>query len=225
MAGENNNTLEAEESIIKPRPFPLFNLKGSLHEILGSGKALDLILWRRRNSSIGVIAVATTIWFLFEQCGYTLLSFVANVLMLLITILFLWSNAAAILNRPPPPLPELELSEETIYATSTIMHAKINYALKVSREIALGKDLKLFLKVAFVLLIMSTVGSWFDLLTIAYISLLVSFAIPALYDKYEDYIDKYLEITHRQLRNKYEKFDTYILSKVSWGFSKEKKIQ
>ena len=49
--------------------------------------------------------------------------------------------------RPPPPLPELELSEEIVNSAAASMRVRINYSLAVAHDIALGKDFKLFAKV------------------------------------------------------------------------------
>jgi sorbitol-specific phosphotransferase system component IIC len=46
-----------------------------------------------------VLSSATTLWYLFERAGYNFLSFVANVILLLVMILFLWAKAANLLNR------------------------------------------------------------------------------------------------------------------------------
>lgn len=46
-----------------------------------------------------MLSSATTLWYLFERAGYNFLSFVANVILLLVVILFLWAKAANLLNR------------------------------------------------------------------------------------------------------------------------------
>lgn len=61
--------------------------------------AADVILWRRKNVTVGILLVTLAAWVVFERSGYTLLSLVSSVLLLLIAILFLWAKAAAILNR------------------------------------------------------------------------------------------------------------------------------
>ncbi|XP_057860951.2 reticulon-like protein B6 isoform X1 [Cryptomeria japonica] len=196
----------------------------SLYQYLRSGKGADVVLWRRRNAAISILVVATTLWFLFECCGYSLLSLVANVFLLLITILFVWSNAASVLNRPPPSVPVLKVSEETINKISATMRENINYGLKVWREFALGKDLKLFLKVAFVLLILSTAGACFNFLTLVYICVLVSLTLPAFCNKHRDCIDRYAEITRNEIRKRYEMFDAHVSSKIPRVFSKKTKV-
>lgn len=59
----------------------------------------DLILWRKKNQTLMILLVTVASWIVFERSGYTLLSLVSNVLLLLVVILFLWAKSAAILNR------------------------------------------------------------------------------------------------------------------------------
>lgn len=59
----------------------------------------DLLLWKKWFGGIVLLISATTVWFLFERAGYNLLSFVANVLLLLVIILFFWAKSATLLNR------------------------------------------------------------------------------------------------------------------------------
>lgn len=59
----------------------------------------DVILWRQKNVTTGILLVTLAVWVVFEKSGYTLLSLVSSVLLLLSVILFLWAKAAAILNR------------------------------------------------------------------------------------------------------------------------------
>ncbi|XP_057836821.2 reticulon-like protein B12 isoform X3 [Cryptomeria japonica] len=147
---------EAAVERASPCPYRLFRRERSVHQIMGGGKA-------------------TAAWLLFERSGYALLSLVANVLLLLIVILFFWANSAALLKRPPPPLPELELSEEIVNSAAASMRVRINYSLAVAHDIALGKDFKLFAKVVVCLWLLSVVGSWFNFLTLIYISKLEFF--------------------------------------------------
>ncbi|XP_073111615.1 reticulon-like protein B12 isoform X1 [Elaeis guineensis] len=77
----------------------LFGRQRSVHQILGGGTIADVVLWRRRDVTVGILLGLLAAWLVFERSGYTLLSFVFNVLLLLISILFTWARAAAILNR------------------------------------------------------------------------------------------------------------------------------
>jgi hypothetical protein len=206
-------------------PSRLFNRQKSVHEILGGGIVADVMLWRRRNASVGILVGAAVAWILFEKSGYTLLSLLANVLLLLVTILFVWATAAALISRPPPPLPELELSEDMVNGTAASIRSRINFLLMVAHDIALGKDPKLFLKVAVCLWLISTIGGWFDFLTLGYTSLVIFLTIPALYEKYEDQVDRYADIAYNEFWKLFTQFNVHVISKMPKNFPKGKKMQ
>ncbi|PIA54454.1 hypothetical protein AQUCO_00900772v1 [Aquilegia coerulea] len=192
----------------------LFNRERTLHQILGEGFIADVMLWRRKNLSVGLLVVTLAAWVVFEKSGYTLLSLVFNVLLLLITILFLWAKSAEILNRPPPPLPDLQLSEELINEAAAFIRSRINALLLVSRDICLGKDSKMFFKVAGCMWLISVVGGWTDFLTLGYTSLVFLLTVPALYEKYEDQVDRYVILGYRELQRLYVILDQRCLNKI-----------
>ncbi|GAV62302.1 Reticulon domain-containing protein [Cephalotus follicularis] len=197
----------------------------SLYQVLGAGSVADVLLWRKWCGSVLLVVSSTTFWFLFERAGYNLLSFVANVLLLLLVILFFWAKSASLLNRPLPPLPELEVSEETVVKVADAMRVYVNYALSIARDIAVGRNLKLLLKVAFCLWVASYIGSFFNFLTLIYIGVLLSLSIPVLYDKYQDHIDEKLCATHRVIQTQYKKIDESLLKKIPVPMNKGKKSQ
>ncbi|KAH9325591.1 hypothetical protein KI387_005769, partial [Taxus chinensis] len=188
----------------------LFNRQSSIHEVLGGGIGADVMLWRRKNASIGILVGAAAAWILFEKSGYTFLSLAANVFLLLVTILFVWATAAALIGRPPPPLPELELSEEMVNETASLIRSQANFLFRVANDIALGKDPKLFFKVAVYLWLISTIGGWFDFLTLGYTSLVILLTVPALYEKYEEHVDRYAGIALKELRKVYVKINGHV---------------
>ena len=49
--------------------------------------------------TVGILLGTLAAWALFELSGYTLLSLVSNVLLLLFSVLFVWAKSAEILNR------------------------------------------------------------------------------------------------------------------------------
>ncbi|KAB5519959.1 hypothetical protein DKX38_024278 [Salix brachista] len=201
----------------------LFNRQRTVHEIFGGGFVADVILWRQMNITIGVLLAALSSWVVFERSGYTLLSLVSSVLLLLAVILFLWAKSAAILNRPPPPLPRLHLSEETVTEVASLIRTRLNDLLSISQDIALGKDTKLFLKVAAYLLLISVVGVLTDFLTLGYASLLIVLTIPALYERYEDYLDRYVEMVFKKSHQLYMKFDAECTGRVQkWILERQK---
>ncbi|XP_057427635.1 reticulon-like protein B11 isoform X1 [Lotus japonicus] len=119
----------------------------SVHHALGAGSVADVLLWKNWRGGVTVLVSATALWYLFERAGYNFLSFVANVVLLLVVILFLWAKAANLLNRPLPPLPDLEISEETIARVADSLQIWLNRVLSLAHDIAIKRNLLLCLQV------------------------------------------------------------------------------
>ncbi|KAM3340761.1 reticulon-like protein B12 isoform X1 [Capsicum galapagoense] len=202
----------------------LFNRQRSLHQILGGSFVADVVLWRQKDVTVGILVGTLFAWVVFEISGYTLLSLVSSVFFLLFTILFLWAKSAAILNRPAPPLPHLYLSEEMVNQAACFIRSHINMLLSVSENIALGKDTDMFVKVSGGLLLIAVLGSLTDFLTLGYTSLVIVLTVPALYEKYEDRVDTYVLMAYRKLRQLHYKFDAVCVSKVPRFNLEEKKL-
>uniref|UniRef100_A0A7N0TVH9 Reticulon-like protein n=1 Tax=Kalanchoe fedtschenkoi TaxID=63787 RepID=A0A7N0TVH9_KALFE len=197
----------------------------SVHQSLGGGAVADVLMWRRKSSAAFLLISASTLWFLFECGGHNLLGFIANVLLLLVTILFLWAKSASLLNRPLPPIPNLEMSEDAVFRVVEEFRVWINLGLSFARDIAIGRNLKRFIQVAISLWFVSYVGSLFNFLTLVYIGVLLSLSVPLVYDKYQDQIDEKIGIAHGILLTQYRKLDEKVLRKIRIPSSKGKKTQ
>ncbi|XVF67513.1 hypothetical protein PTKIN_Ptkin10aG0127200 [Pterospermum kingtungense] len=197
----------------------------SVHQALGGGSVADGLLWRKWCGGVVVLASATTFWFLFERAGYNFLSFVANVLLLFVVILFFWGKSASLLKRPLPPLPNLEISEKTAGKVADELQVWINFALSIAHGIAIGRNLKLLLKVAVCLWLVSFIGTFFNFLTLVHIGVILSLSVPVVYDKYQHHIDEKLFVTHRIFQAQYRKIDETVLRKLPLPSNKEKKLQ
>ncbi|XP_064937311.1 reticulon-like protein B12 [Musa acuminata AAA Group] len=198
----------------------------SVHDIFGSGIVADVILWRRKDVTIGILVGALASWVVFEAAGYTLLSLVSNVLLLLICVLFAWAKAAGILNRPPPPIPEMHLSEEMTHEAAVFVRFHMNMVLSAFNDIVQGKDSKLFYTIALWLWLISFVGGSTDILTLGYTSVVVMLTVPALYEKHEDGLDRLTKFACKEVRM-YERIYSECLGKYftkakKWALEKKK---
>ncbi|XP_057983202.1 reticulon-like protein B12 [Malania oleifera] len=201
----------------------LFNRQRTIHELLGGGIVADVMLWRRKNLTLGILLVTLAAWVVFERSGYTLLSLISRVLLLLVVILFLWAKSAAILNRPAPPLPDLYLPEEIVNEVAAFIRNRTNAFLSVSQDIALGKDSKMFCKVAACLWLISFVGGLTDFLTLGYTGLVIVLTVPALYERYEDHIDRHVMLGYCKLQQLYVRLDVECFGKIrKWILEKRK---
>ncbi|CAH2053303.1 unnamed protein product [Thlaspi arvense] len=189
----------------------------SVHQSLGGGSVADLLLWRNRTGAAILLFSSTGFWFLFERAGYNLLSFVSNVLLLLVAILFLWAKSATVLNRPLPPVPNMEIPEEFAIKAADDLRVWINHVLSIASDITIARNPIRLLQVSFVLWAISYVGTLINSLTLVYIGILLSLSVPIVYEKYQDHIDEKLNSTSTLIRS--------ISRKIPLPIDKEKKYQ
>ncbi|PIM99102.1 Reticulon [Handroanthus impetiginosus] len=197
----------------------------SVHLVLGGGAVADFLLWKKWYQSVTLLVVSTVLWFLFERTGYNLLSFISNVLFLLALILFLWAKSASLLNRPLPPVPNLEISEEIVVKAADELRVWVNYALSIGHDIAIGGNLRLFSQLAIGLWVISYIGSLFNFLTLFYIGVLLSLSLPILYANYQNLIDDKLNAAYKIAQIQYRMIDEKVLSRIQLPSKKEKKTQ
>ncbi|XP_055817195.1 reticulon-like protein B5 [Solanum dulcamara] len=213
---------ETERSSLKNKVWRLFGREKPLHMVLGGGKPADVFLWRNKMISATVLGGATAIWVLFELLEYHLLTLICYILIITLTVLFLWSNATTFINKKPH-IPEVHLPEGPILQVAYALRNEINRALALLREIVSGRELKKFLAVIAGLWVLSVVGSWCNVLTLFYISFVLLHTIPFLYEKYEDKVDPLAEKAMHEIKKQYAVFDAKVLSKIPRGPLKNKR--
>lgn len=199
------------------RGFRFLGEDKSVHKALGGGKTADVLLWKDKKMSAAVIGGATVIWLLFEVVEYNFLPLVSHVLIGTLAVVFLWSKATAFINKSPPDIPQVQISEELAANIVKVLRTDINQALGFLREIALGHDLMKFLAVIVALWILSEIGSLCDFLTLIYTAALMLHTVPILYHKYQDKVDHFAGKAHVELRKQYAVLDAKVLSKIPRG--------
>ncbi|XP_044504408.1 reticulon-like protein B3 [Mangifera indica] len=204
-----------------------FGREKPVHKVLGGGKPADVLLWRNKKISAGVLGGATALWILFELLEYHLLTLVCHILILALAVLFLWSNASKFINKSTPQIPDVKIPEKHVLEVASALTYEINWGLTVLREIASGRDLKKFLGAIAGLWVLSIVGSWCNFLTLFYISFVLLHTVPVIYEKYEDQIDPFAEKALIEIKKQYAVFDEkvlrQVLSKIPKGAFKDKK--
>ncbi|CAL0315023.1 unnamed protein product [Lupinus luteus] len=201
-------------SAIKEKVFRLFGREKPVHSVLGAGKVADLLLWKNKKESAIVLGVATAVWILFELLEYHLLTLVGHSSILLLALLFLWSNVHTFIYKSPPQIPKVHLPEEPFLQIVSALRIEINRGFSAVRDISSGKNLKKFLIVIIGLWILSIVGNWFNFLTLFYIIVVLFFTVPVTYAKYEDKIDPLAEKALIEFKKQYAVFDANVLSKI-----------
>lgn len=198
----------------KSKIYRLFGREKPVHKVLGGGKPADVFLWKNKKISAGVLGAATAVWILFELLEYHLLTLVCHILIFSLAILFLWSNATTFINKSPPHIPEVNIPENVVREIASVLRFEVNRAFTILRDIASGKDLKKFLAVIAGLWVISIMGSWFNFLTLFYISFVLLHTVPVLYEKYEDQVDCFAEKAEAEIKKQYAVFNVKVLSKI-----------
>jgi len=214
---------EKKTSSFQSNKFRLFGRQKPVHKVLGGGKPADVFLWRDKKISAGVLGGATAIWVLFDVLEYHFITLVCHALILVLAVLFLWSNASTFINKSSPHIPEVHIPEEPVLEIASALRIEINRAFSILREIASGKDLKMFLCVIAGLWILSIVGSCCSFLTLFYIAFFLLHTLPVIYEKYEDHVDGFGEKAMIEIKKQYAVFDEKVLSKIPRGPLKDKK--
>ncbi|KAM0021660.1 hypothetical protein Hdeb2414_s0024g00653421 [Helianthus debilis subsp. tardiflorus] len=129
----------APDSSLKSKSNRLFSREKPVHQVFGGGKPADVILWRNKKISANVLARATVIWVLFELLEYHLVTLLCHISILVFAILFLWSSASKIINKSPPPIPEVRIPEDTVLQFASALRIEINNFLQMFGVLRLGE--------------------------------------------------------------------------------------
>ncbi|KQK21792.1 reticulon-like protein B16 [Brachypodium distachyon] len=194
----------------------------SVHQIVGSGKAADIILWKCRRATVGLIFGATMAWWLFEKSELSFLTICCDVLLILIVVQFIWVKISGLLNKQPRPLPELVLSEEMVNNAAASFRVKVNSMLMVAHDITLGKDFRLFFQVVSILWLLSVIGNFYSSITLAYIGTIALVTVPVLYHRHQENVDMYAGMLHRNISRHYKIVDENVISRLPRSFIRDK---
>ncbi|KAG2625974.1 reticulon-like protein B9 isoform X2 [Panicum virgatum] len=200
----------------------LFHRRGSVHKLLGRRKVADILLWRDKNLSAGILAGATLVWFLFDVVDYNVVTLLCHMALLGMLLLFIWSNAAPLFDRRPPQIPEAIVSEKAFREIAQTAQYKLAHFVSILYDIACGKDLKKFLMVIGSLWVLAVVGDTCSFTTLLYVGFLCALTLPPLYERYETEVDHLVAKGGEDLKKFYEKVDSNVLNKIPRGPVKTK---
>ncbi|KAJ6773927.1 RETICULON [Salix purpurea] len=203
----------------------LFGRQKPIYNLLGGGKSADVLLWRNKKISAGVLTGATAIWVLFECLNYNFLSLVCYAVVLVMLAQFVWTNASSLINRAPAQVPRLVLPKDIFVSIGKSIGGEVNRDLKFLQDVSCGGNLKQFVLVVASLLVAAIIGSWCNFLTVVYIGFVAAHTLPVLYERYDDEVDDFVHKSLDKLQHNYRKLDAGFLSKIPKGNFKAKKYE
>uniref|UniRef100_A0A1D1ZFK5 Reticulon-like protein n=1 Tax=Anthurium amnicola TaxID=1678845 RepID=A0A1D1ZFK5_9ARAE len=195
----------------------LFGRQRPLHALVGGGRVADVVLWRDKRVSGGILVGVTAAWLLFEVAEYNLLTLLSHVSIAGMLVAFIWTNGAALFGRAPPAIPEEMVSRGVFTEAAVALHDELSQFLSFLHRIARGEDLKLFLLTVAALWVISVIGGCCSTLNLLYIGFLCILTLPFLYEKYEDEVDQLATERSRDLQKLYRRLDTELLSRIPRG--------
>ena len=113
-------------------------------------------MWKEPVRSGAVLSGVAMLYFVFERSGYTLLTILANLLLVLVVGTFVWSTASSLSNGslPAVPVPDPanpEALEKAFDSFSERCKVLVNKTLGMAHRLAKGTDPALSIKAALIL--------------------------------------------------------------------------
>lgn len=185
----------------------------------------DLLLWRDVKKSGIVFGSITVAYLLLEWSGMSLLTILADALLLAVLVAFLWANIGSVLGRPGPPVPEIlqkGVTDADLKAATEAVKGPLNKALAFLGRLAAGKEAKLAIWVMVGCFVLSKIGGLFSLLGFLYTVVLLAFTVPKAYEFKKDEADMLLSKAQSKFKEGYAQFNEQVMKKIPRGSNARK---
>lgn len=177
----------------------------------------DLLLWRDPSKTGAVFGGFTVLYLLLEWSNYSLLTLVANVLLVGVSITFLWNNLAQFLNKPGVPVPAVlqqGISDNQSKAYAQQFTSGVNQLLGFARRIITGKEVILSVQAALVLYAIAKIGNFFSTLGLVYTVIVLVFTLPKVYELRKHEIDNAANQVAYKTKQGYSQYAAPYLNKI-----------
>lgn len=158
---------------------------------LGNGNIANALLWKDKKQTLTILLLLATIYYYFFTSGFTFIKATAKLLSVVALFLFIHGMLpekifSYKIEKISPTY--FHLSEEKSQCLAYSVTSSWNSAIGIVRSLCRGKDWPLFLKVFFMLLVLSFFASM-SFQSIFKLAIPFLFIVFIVYEKWEDEID------------------------------------
>lgn len=189
----------------------LFGREKPLHHILGGGKSADVLLWRNKKISAGVLAGATVVWILFQWLNYNFLSLICFGLVIFMVGQKLWYNCTS---RSSTKVARVVVPEELFVNIAKTIGMEVNRGVAFLQDVSCKGTMKQFAVVVGSLLTAAIISSWCNFFTVIYIGFIGAHTLPVVYEKYDVQIDAFVYNLLHRFQQQFNQLDKSVLTKL-----------
>ncbi|CAH1421028.1 unnamed protein product [Lactuca virosa] len=164
-----------------------------LHQDHGNYSMKDVIMWRKKRVSLGVVTTATVLWVVMEVYGYNFITVASWIGIFLVSSVFTWANIYKLIYKEEPSMSGLGISEKTVTGIANWIRVSGEEAMRWVFKVGAQSEWYVFAAAVAGLWLLSVIGSCSDLLTLLYIGTMVGMSAPVIWMKYDDKIREHGE--------------------------------
>ncbi|KAG6398498.1 hypothetical protein SASPL_139960 [Salvia splendens] len=151
----------------------------------------EIVLWRRKQLNVGILAAATATWIVMDVYHYSFITLLSWVAIALLSCLFFWGTIHRFLKKEAPDLSELEISEETAKAQAGLLRRRVEDGIRLMFHVGSEREWFVFVGAVAALYILSLAAKHLNFVTLCFIGIWGAMTVPVIYVKNEQKIREF----------------------------------
>ncbi|KAK1433028.1 hypothetical protein QVD17_09932 [Tagetes erecta] len=190
----------------------------------------DVIMWRKKRVSVGVLASMSVLWVVIEIYGYNFITVASWIAIFLFSSLFVWAYIYRIIYKEEPSIWATGISENTATEMAHCVRQSTEDAMRCVFKVGAQSEWYVFVATVVALWLLSVIGSSSNLLTLLFIGSVVGMSVPVIWVKYDYKIREHGKRVQIQSKRLYSIIDDKVLQKLKTNVKlnapiKEKKVE
>ncbi|KAK9067101.1 hypothetical protein SSX86_014426 [Deinandra increscens subsp. villosa] len=175
----------------------------------------DVMMWRRKRVSVGVLSTMTVLWVVMEIYGYNFITVASWIAIFLFSSLFAWANIYRLIYKEEPSMSAIVgISESTTTNMANTIRKSSEDATRWVFKVGAQSEWYVFVAAVVGLWLFSIIGSSTDLLTLLFIGTVVGMSVPVIWLKYDYKIREHGRRLQMHSKRFYSMLDEKVLQKI-----------